>query len=106
MFKVVLACVISTLVWAFALSCRPRVRVAAAVVAVDGVERPTVLTAQDRCEFPRCGAQAYFRGLFEPKSDEQKSSAVYLCRHHFLALEDSIRASAYHVIDEAWKLAS
>jgi hypothetical protein len=106
MFKVVLACVISTLVWAFALSCRPRARVVPAVVAVDGVERPTVLTAQDRCEFPRCGAQAYFRGLFEPKSDEQKTSAVDLCKHHFDAFEASIRATAYHVIDESYKLVS
>jgi hypothetical protein len=102
MFKVVVACVVATLVWVFALTRHPRV--AAQVVAVTSVERPSVLTHLDRCEVKGCRAQAYFRGLFEPLSDTQKRSALDFCRHHFLEQEAAVRAVAYHVIDESWKL--
>jgi hypothetical protein len=98
MFKVVVACVVATLVWVFALTRHPRV--AAQVVAVTTVEPRGILTAADRCDVRGCGARAYARALFEPVSDEQKTSAVDLCGHHYRTAPMSLHELAYHVIDE------
>lgn len=105
MVRAVVACFLATIVWAFALSRPKRRPVAVRVSAVTSVEpRVDILTSTDRCEVRGCGAQAYFRGLFEPISDEQKTSAIDFCRHHFAEVEQAVRAVAYHVIDESARL--
>jgi hypothetical protein len=80
---------------------RGRVVVGAVMVARDD---DGILKHTDRCDVRGCGARAYVRGLFEPLTDEQRTSAVDLCAHHFSEREEKIRATAYHVIDERSKI--
>ena len=58
-------------------------------------ERTDTLNATDRCD--RCGGQAYVwvNGV---------NGDLMFCRHHFLKWEDKIRAYAFEIIDETYKL--
>jgi hypothetical protein len=60
----------------------------------------TILNATDRCDVRGCNARAYVRGLFEPRDDNQRTSAVDLCGHHYRTVPMSFHEQAYHVIDE------
>lgn len=66
---------------------------------VEGEPR-RILNALDRCDVRGCSARAYARGLFRERSEEQKTSAVDLCGHHFRTIPMSFHEQAYHVIDE------
>lgn len=46
----------------------------------------------DRCD--QCNAQAYYMVIFD-------SGNLYFCRHHFLANEDVLRETSYHVVDQS-----
>lgn len=59
-----------------------------------------ILTAADRCEVRGCNARAYVRGLFPPRSDEQKTAFLDLCGHHYRTIPMSFHEQAEHVIDE------
>jgi hypothetical protein len=54
-----------------------------------------VLKVGDRCD--RCNSQAFIwvNGV---------SGDLLFCRHHFLKHEDAIRAYAFEVVDETWKI--
>jgi len=67
---------------------------------VSAVERVWILTGHDRCDVHGCDARAYARGLFEPLRDDQETSAVDLCGHHYRTAPMSFHEQAYHVIDE------
>jgi hypothetical protein len=58
-------------------------------------EKSDVLKASDRCD--RCPSQAFFwiNGV---------NGDLLFCRHHFLKHEEAIRAYAFEVIDETWKI--
>jgi hypothetical protein len=58
-------------------------------------EKSNILNASDRCD--RCNSQAFYwvNGV---------SGDLLFCRHHFLKHEDSIRAYAFEVVDETWKI--
>lgn len=60
-------------------------------------ERTNVLTASDRCD--RCKSQAFIwvNGV---------NGDLQFCRHHFLKHENSIRAYAFEIVDETWKINS
>lgn len=62
---------------------------------MDTEEKTDVINVSDRCD--RCGGQAFFwvNGV---------SGDLFFCRHHFLKHEDAIRAYAFEVIDETYKL--
>lgn len=62
---------------------------------MDAEEKTDVINVSDRCD--RCGGQAFFwvNGV---------SGDLFFCRHHFLKYEDAIRAYAFEVIDETYKL--
>lgn len=57
----------------------------------DGVVEK-VITPHDRCD--QCRSQAYFVAFFE-------SGELYFCRHHFYKNEESLRDSAYYIIDQS-----
>lgn len=58
-------------------------------------EKTDVINVSDRCD--KCGGQAFFwvNGV---------SGDLFFCRHHFLKYENAIRAYAFEVIDETYKL--
>jgi hypothetical protein len=58
-------------------------------------EKSDVLNASDRCD--RCNGQAFFwvNGV---------AGDLLFCRHHFLKYEDAIRAYAFEIVDETYKL--
>lgn len=58
-------------------------------------EKTSIINVSDRCD--RCGGQAFFwvNGV---------SGDLFFCRHHFLKYEDAIRAYAFEVIDETYKI--
>jgi hypothetical protein len=58
-------------------------------------ERTDFLKATDRCD--RCASQAFVwvNGV---------NGDLQFCRHHFLKHEDAIRAYAFEVIDETYKI--
>lgn len=58
-------------------------------------EKTDILKAVDRCD--RCNSQAFIwvNGV---------SGDLLFCRHHFLKHEESIRAYAFEVVDETWKI--
>jgi hypothetical protein len=58
-------------------------------------ENTDTLNANDRCD--RCTSQAFVwvNGV---------SGDLILCRHHFLKHEETIRAYAFEVVDETWKI--
>lgn len=58
-------------------------------------EKTDILKATDRCD--RCKSQAFIwvNGV---------SGDLLFCRHHFLKHEDAIRAYAFEVVDETWKI--
>ena len=58
-------------------------------------ERTDVLKATDRCD--RCASQAFVwvNGV---------NGDLQFCRHHFLKHEDLIRAYAFEVSDETYKI--
>lgn len=58
-------------------------------------DRTNVLTANDRCD--RCGSQAFVwvNGI---------NGDLQFCRHHFLKHEEAIRAYAFEIIDETYKI--
>ena len=60
-------------------------------------EAPPELTARDRCDHPRCGAQAYVRYTLP-------SGFLDFCRHHSLAHEAALYDIATDVQDETHKL--
>lgn len=70
------------------------------VVLVVAPEGSWILTGADRCDVGGCDARAYARGLFEPVREEQQTSAVDLCGHHYRTAPMSFHERAYHVIDE------
>lgn len=58
-------------------------------------ERSDVLKNTDRCD--RCDSQAFIwvNGV---------SGDLLFCRHHFLKYEDAIRAYAFEIVDETYKI--
>ncbi len=58
-------------------------------------ERSDVLKNTDRCD--RCQGQAFVwvNGV---------SGDLLFCRHHFLKYEEAIRAYAFEVVDETYKI--
>jgi hypothetical protein len=63
--------------------------------SVDEVEETDTLNANDRCD--SCQAQAYVwvNGI---------TGDLLFCGHHFTKHEDKIRAYAFEIIDERYKL--
>lgn len=58
-------------------------------------EQSDTLNAHDRCD--SCGSQAFVWA-------EGTAGDLLFCRHHFLKHEDQIRAWAFNIIDETWKI--
>jgi hypothetical protein len=58
---------------------------------VQGKER--VLTRSDRCDAPKCPAQAWVIAKFV-------TGELYFCGHHFDKYEVSIIRDAYDIVDE------
>ena len=58
-------------------------------------ERTDVLKVTDRCD--RCASQAFVwvNGV---------NGDLQFCRHHFMKHEDAIRAYAFEVVDETYKI--
>lgn len=54
-----------------------------------------LLSAKDRCDY--CNTQAYFwvNGI---------NGDLLFCRHDFLKWEDKLRAYAFEIVDESYKL--
>ena len=63
------------------------------MVAIE--EKSDTLNATDRCDY--CGAQAFVWV-------EGTAGDLLFCRHDFLEWEDKIRAWAFNIIDETWKI--
>ena len=60
-------------------------------------KKSDLLTAHDRCD--KCGAQAYVwvNGV---------NGDLVFCGHHFTKHEDKLRAYAFEIVDERYKLAT
>lgn len=58
-------------------------------------EKSDILTTSDRCD--KCNSQAFVwvNGV---------SGDLLFCRHHFLKFEDAIRAYAFEIVDETYKI--
>lgn len=58
-------------------------------------EKSDTLNANDRCD--SCRSQAFVWA-------EGTSGDLLFCRHHFMKHEEKIRAWAFNIIDETWKI--
>lgn len=55
------------------------------------IDKEKTLTAADRCD--RCPAQACIKAT-------GVTGALFLCNHHFIKWEESIRKFAFEIVDE------
>ena len=64
-------------------------------IMVKEQEKTDLLKPADRCD--RCTGQAFFwvNGV---------NGELMFCRHHFLKHENAIRAYAFEIVDESWKI--
>jgi hypothetical protein len=56
-----------------------------------------ILTSADRCEHPRCGAQAYVRALIG-------DTKLHFCAHHYAEHADALFDIGAQIIDERERL--
>lgn len=57
------------------------------------LDRPAVLTTNDRCDHRECGTQAWVRAHWG-------ASVLDFCRRHFNAVEEVVTATATSITDE------
>lgn len=53
-----------------------------------------VLTAHDRCDAPKCNAQAYYMTVFD-------SGELVWCIHHYIKHSQKLNELAYHIVDQS-----
>ena len=58
------------------------------------------LTANDRCDYGKCGARAYVRVFFRTGHD------LLTCAHHFHDAEEELRKVALDIVDERHTLST
>ena len=63
-----------------------------------------ILNHLDRCDIGGCDARAFVRALFEPLRDDQDTSALDMCGHHYRVAPMSLHERAYHIIDETHRI--
>lgn len=57
-----------------------------------------VLTSHDRCDAPRCNAQAYYMTVFD-------TGELMWCNHHYIKNSKKLTELAYHIVDQSKDLA-
>src|SRR3546814_7482078 len=70
--------------------------------AVSEGEPRRILKASDRCDWSGCGAAAYARVFFPPVREEQETSFIDCCSHHFRSEERRVGKECVRTCRSRW----